>query len=82
VNASHAACNDLIVHFGKCCLSSSNQIKQDKDILYVLPKANTTIDDEVYEVISNYFSGKEEKVMIYLDIEIYTGFIDNYKGGF
>jgi hypothetical protein len=63
-------------------LSSSNQIKQDKDILYVLPKANTTIDDEVYEVISNYFSGKEEKVMIYLDIEIYTGFIDNYKGGF
>jgi hypothetical protein len=41
VNASHLTANDLIIHFGKCCLSTASKaLTSDalqKEILYVLP---------------------------------------------
>lgn len=36
VNASHSDKNDMIIHFGKCCLSTSSNYKPNKEILYVL----------------------------------------------
>ena len=41
VNASHLNANDLIVHFGRCCLSASSVQSLTevalKEIIYVLP---------------------------------------------
>lgn len=38
VNASHSAANDMIIHFGKCCFSTSSHsvAKPEKEILYIL----------------------------------------------
>jgi hypothetical protein len=36
VNASHLSTNDLIVHFGPCCLSTSSGRKDGKEIVYVI----------------------------------------------
>ena len=37
VNASHLSANDMIVHFGRFCLSTASNKNKDKEIVYVLP---------------------------------------------
>ena len=36
VNASHLTVNDLIVHFGPCCFSTSSHRLDGKEIVYVM----------------------------------------------
>lgn len=50
VNASHLTTNDLIVHFGRCCLSTSSK-QGAKQIVYVLPSDNSKADTWLSELI-------------------------------
>ena len=42
VNASHLNANDLIVHFGPCCLSTSSLRIDGKEIIYVITAPKLT----------------------------------------
>ena len=44
VNASHLTSNDMIVHFGPCCLSTSSVRLDGKEIVYV--KTNKGMTEE------------------------------------
>ncbi len=57
VNASHLSTNDLIVHFGRCCLSTSSK-QGSKQIVYVLPKAASKCDKWLAELIVKLDGGK------------------------
>jgi hypothetical protein len=55
----------MIIHFGKCCLSTSSfsKIKPEKEMLYVLPN-QTTIDDNFIhkfkELLESNFTNSNE----------------------
>jgi diphthamide biosynthesis enzyme Dph1/Dph2-like protein len=54
VNASHLNANDLIVHFGPCCLSTSSLRLDGKEIIYVMtaPKLSEEAMNLLQELIS------------------------------
>jgi diphthamide biosynthesis enzyme Dph1/Dph2-like protein len=66
VNASHLNANDLIVHFGRCCLSTQSKKEGGKEILYVLPKSGSDshmINDALIDGIKRIEGLQEVYVM-------------------
>eukprot|EP00347_Sterkiella_histriomuscorum_P019811 403340210 len=88
VNASHLNSNDLIIHFGKCCLSTASKspTRPDKEVLYVIPNSEhinppeTTIS-ELQNQISNILQTAEQPtlVFIYSDINCYLDILTYFS---
>mmetsp|Transcript_41838 Transcript_41838/g.40191 ORF Transcript_41838/g.40191 Transcript_41838/m.40191 type:complete len:149 (+) Transcript_41838:7-453(+) len=75
VNASHAATNDLIVHFGNTCFSTPSHLPT-KDIIYVLPLSpdhNFSLTQEWTQrfkaLLTEHFQPQETFIQLMFDLE-------------
>ena len=70
VTASHAEANDLIIHFGHCCLSTEFE-STFKQIIYVLPlPSQSAISNFVYIQEEINELSKSNSVFIYADLSL------------
>lgn len=66
VNASHLNTNDMIIHFGRCCLSTASE-QSGKQILYVMPRTcDEVIVYNIISVLSTTTSNKDE-LCVFID---------------
>ena len=73
MTASHAKANDMIVHFGHCCLSTETCIGPDnvkKNILYVLQRPAGVDIAESRERIKELMESENAQVMVYCDLQL------------
>lgn len=72
VNASHAKANDMIIKFGKHCLSTCSRSVQrgEKEIVYVLTNSSNINFDELSQGLAEL---NEYDIYLYADSEYYLG---------
>ena len=70
MTASHAKANDMIVHFGHCCLSTEGSVNQGKNILYVLPKQLGVNWDLIKSKLVELQENESVNVLVYCDLAL------------
>lgn len=76
MNASHLKANDLIIHFGKCCLSTGSKVSaaewKEKEIVYVVPQGKLLDWVRCAEEVNKAAAGNAIYLMLDLEYETQT----------